>query len=656
MRTVVVIMGFLFVGCSASSPSGTSTSGSSGGAGGSTGGSTRGGSSGSNTTGAGGSSSGGSTSSGSNSSGSASSGSTSGSSSGSSTSGGSTSGGSSNGGTSNGGSTSSIVLETDGDTTSPTSSSHLSFTQGTLPGYLDVVTWQDANTQNRTTTFVDNNAQPGGVASQLTYQDVVAGQAVTLDPAIQGGNPVDGYGYVVSHYGGGYQGDPNCAMNGDDNSPVAQFQGTTRVVFQGRNHLIYEITLQYPREGQDGVCYRIPITIDWVFAAGRSYPVYAITWDVAGSGAGGPTSANPLYPADSRAPYGAMRVDGSGNDYIEFNKVSWADDVYSFETTSSPSSDGAVCMNSAWTWNTRSNGFPFVELDAASAVRSFAIMATNSGQYMHAGGYADSVQAGTDGRGTTSAARGSGVFCDSAAGGDGIDVAGGPFYIMPCVSDGWPFQSLNYELAYAPPSTMDDTFTDTPTAPMVDWGTDYFIGTTISGAQTAEGLSATAKGVTLAAPPADAVGYPEASYSTYIVYGPTTEVSGFAPLVAEVPTAFAPDGTTTTAVTTCPAGAGRTDTIPCQPANYDQTYAAIRVNSVDGAHFGFTSSAGSNLSQLTVVVEHFTGTVIPATLAMAGTATALADGTDYFASLRSSTSELWITFGNVPVTGAITGG
>jgi hypothetical protein len=542
------------------------------------------------------------------------------------------------------------VLETDGDTTSPQSTSHLGFTQGTSPGYSDVISWQDADGQTRTITMVDNNAQPGGVASQMTYQDTVAAQPVTLAPATQtGGNPVDGYGYVVSHYGGGYTGDSNCEMNGDPNSPVAQFQGTTRVVFQGRNHLIYEITLQYPREGQDGNCYQIPITIDWVFASGRSYPVYAITWDVAGSGAGN----NVLYPFDSRAPYGAMEFDGMGNAYFPIQKLSWADYDYAFETTSSPAADGDVCMDSAWTWNTPSNGFPFVQLDAATASRSFAIMATNSGQYMHAGGYADSVLSGADGRGTTSALRGS-VLCDPM-GGDSIDVPPGPYYTMPCVNDGWPYQSLNWNLAVGPPTTSNNTFTGTYPAPMVDWGTDYYIGTTIPGAQTAEGLAATANSLTLAAPPADAVGYPQASYSTYIVYGPTTEVNDFASLVPMVSSAFAPDGTTTTAVTTCPAGAGRADTISCQPANYDEIYAAVRVSSVDGAHFGFTPSVG-NLSQLTIAVEHFTGTVIPATLAMAGTATPLADGTDYFASLRLSTGELWITFGNVAVTGEITGG
>ncbi len=547
------------------------------------------------------------------------------------------------------------MLETDGDKTSPESTSHMGFKQGASPGYLDVITWEDADGQTRTVTMVDNNEQPGGVASQMTYRDTVAGQSVTLNPAVQGGNPVDGYGYVVSHYGGGYQGDSSCAMNGDGNSPVARFQGTTRVVFEGRNHLIYEITLAYPREGQDGVCYKIPITIDWVFASGRSYPVYAITWDVAGSGAGGPTSAHALYPADSRAPYGAMQFDGSGQDFIELSKVSWADYVYAFETTSSPSTDGSVCMNSEWTWNALSNGFPFVQLDAESAARSFAIMGTSSGRYVHAGGYADSVQAGTDGRGTTSAARGPGVLCDSP-GGDGIDVPGGPYYVMPCVADGWPFQSLNYELAYAAPSAGDDTFTDTYAAPMLDWGTDYFIGTTIPGGQTAEGLAASANGVNLAAPPADAVGYPEASYSTYVVYGPTSEVSGFPAIVAALPAAFAPDGTTTAAAASCPAGAGRSETIPCQPASYDQTFAAVRLSSVDGAHFGFTPGGVTSLSQLTVVVENFKGSVIPATLTMAGSAAPLADGTDYFASLRSSTSELWITFGDVTATGEISGG
>ena len=57
-----------------------------------------------------------------------------------------------------------------------------------------------------------------------------------------------------------------------------------------------------------------------------------------------------------------------------------------------------------------------------------------------------------------------------------------------------------------------------------------------------------------------------------------------------------------------------------------------------------------------MVVENFTGTVIPATLTMAGRGTPLAAGTDYFASLRRSTNELWITFGDVAATGEITGG
>jgi len=83
--------------------------------------------------------------------------------------------------------------------------------------------------------------------------------------------------------------------------------------------------------------------------------------------------------------------------------------------------------------------------------------------------------------------------------------------------------------------------------------------------------------------------------------------------------------------------------------------AALRVTSVDGAHFGFTPAAGvSNLSQLTVVVENFTGSAIPASLAMEGAGGTLTSGTDYFASLRRSTNELWITFGDVAATGTIT--
>lgn len=537
-----------------------------------------------------------------------------------------------------------FVLESDGDSTSPSGINHLSFAAGTGPSALDVVTWLDGDGQARTLTLANNNNQPGGVATQFTYQDTVADEPVTVNPAVQDGNPVDGYGYVVSHYGGGYDGSPDCALDGDGSSPVARIQGATHVVFQGRNHLIYEIKFQYPREGQNGTCYQIPVTIDWVFAAGRSYPVYSITWDVAGSGAGDPSSDHALYPADSRAPYGAMRFDGSGDDYLEFSKVSWADDVYSFETTGSAacSDTAAVCMNSTWTWNTRSNGFPFVESDARAAARSFAIMATNSGQYMHAGGYADSVDSGTDGRGTTSAARGNMVTCT-----DGID-APGTDYLMPCNNDGWPYQMLNWELAYAPPSMDDDTFTDTYAAPMVSWGTDYFVGTTIPGSQTAEGLAATNNAVVLSAPPADAVGYPEASYATFVVYGPTTEVQAFRSIVATIPTSFAPDGTNATGVSACPGGAGRSDTVACGPTNYDQSFAALRVNSADGTHFGVTAGAGvANLSQLTLVVQGYTASTIPATLNFSGSGQPLVSGTDYFGSLRASTHELWLTFGNV---------
>ena len=276
--------------------------------------------------------------------------------------------------------------------------------------------------------MVDNNSQPGGVASQMTYQDTGRRPARHARPGHAGLNPVDGYGYVVSHYGGGYLGNSNCAMNGDDNSPVAQFQGTTRVVFQGRNHLIYEITLQYPREGQDGKCYQIPITIDWVFASGRSYPVYAITWDVAGSGAGAPGSANPLYPIDSRA-YGAMEFDGMGNDYFPMQKVSWADYAYAFETTSSPATNGYVCMNSAWTWNTPSNGFPFVQLDAATAARSLRGHGHQQ-RPVHACGGVRGQRAGRDRRPRhhQRPSRGS-VLCNPP-GGDGIDVPRGP--TTPC--------------------------------------------------------------------------------------------------------------------------------------------------------------------------------------------------------------------------------
>ena len=63
----------------------------------------------------------------------------------------------------------------------------------------------------------------------------------------------------------------------------------------------------------------MPVHIQWMFATGRDYPIWSVTFDL---------SAAPDHAIDSdfRAPYGDMKVEGGdGTDLV--GGVAWGDSV-----------------------------------------------------------------------------------------------------------------------------------------------------------------------------------------------------------------------------------------------------------------------------------------------------------------------------------------
>ena len=469
----------------------------------------------------------------------------------------------------------------------------------------DRFTWRDAAGLPRTAVLAHNDGQTGPAGSRggalREYRYQLPNGATRIAGPTGYGVGDAGFGYVVSHARTG-----GC---GADDSPIGGFQpgnGFERV-FEGRHHAVFRFRQNYPRNcTATGLLSprTLPVTIDWVFRTGGDHPLWAITYDF--EGASPATPANTLDD-DSRAPYGELAIDGEG--FTAIDGVAWGD-RYRFTSLGAP-----VTLDSAWEWNT-ANSVPFVKewLNGpltASNTRdaTMGIVQTQPiGQQDAGGGRNAGITAWWN---TTSAAAGNACVARR----------------MPCAND-WPYQANANSLDFAYPNGSNNA--------RMTWKTQYgFLGQSSYAVQ--DGVVATAPG------------YPKKSYSTYIVLG----THSGSPVEAQVAQVEAVQNATLTAsvgsvATSGAAGIGRGDTVTYIPPGYDHVYGAFTFVAAGNRLDANIAGGAGTLRNPLLIVRNYTGG--EPQIRIDGL-TAAAD-TDYFASLRPSAAELWITL-NRSLAGAV---
>lgn len=475
----------------------------------------------------------------------------------------------------------------------------------------DRYSWIDASGNPRSAALAhNNNGTPGGSLRELTYRVGAATRTVGVTDSGFSVGAGGGFGYIVSHLEG-YRNDgtlDRCTGPVPVESPLGAFiTGQFQRLATGNHHAIHRYTLVYPLYGcetQGGAItsYPMAVTIDWFFATGRDHPVWAVTLDSSSAPVSG------AVRADSRSPYGELLFDGSATSaaHATIAGVAWGDGR-GFTTTSSP-----VTYNSSWTWNTP-NTVPFVKLWTTAPDATMGTVQTQTKAQHDAGGYF-------------------GAYDWDKTSAD--DPAGctpqrfGPLHEMPCDFN-WPYQSLNYELNSGAPDNSTN-------GSRLAWGTNFgFVGRddfVVHGSQFFNGPN----------PDTFADGYPLQSYSTYIVLG----THSGDPVGAQVREIEAVQQTTFSATVGTvavqgPAGPGRVDNAPFQPAGWDHVYGVWSVTAnANSANVNFAVAAGS-LRNPILDVHGWVGTTLPASVTLNGAA--LVRDVDYFPSILDGADALLIT-------------
>ncbi len=485
-----------------------------------------------------------------------------------------------------------------------------------LNGFLnDQYQWYDSACRLRSAALARNDTSKGGNAKQFTYV-LADGTTRTVNP---GSNGASGFGYVVAHLS-----NPSFAESyGADDSPLGSGNSATSTnLFSGEHHAIHEYTLNYVRYGltqaaltnhsidpwtwingpddpnrQFVTVYNMPVHIQWMFATGRDYPIWSVTFDL---------SAAPDHAIDSdfRAPYGDMNVEGGdGSDLV--GGVAWGDS-YKFVTSGSP-----FTMNNDWDYSQLNTGAPYDAVWTSTTDAEMGLAGTQLTAQQNAGGYNN--YGAPIWRGKTSLTMGQLCLNDQGAGA-GYD------HKLPCTGD-WAYQLIQYSVASA-----DETTNNKRLAWGADWGS---LGNSSFTSSNGYAVS----------------GYPKVSYSVYVVLdphskNPTQNMAKQAETVS-LTTLTATVGTVRTQGI---AGVGRTDLQPYSPIGFNPIYGTWEVDALNNqvdVSFSVPASAPTTLDTPIIVVHNYTGTASPAQILLDGVA--LTANSDDFISLRPSAAELWIT-------------
>lgn len=217
-------------------------------------------------------------------------------------------------------------------------------------------TWRDSDCRPRSAALVRNDARDpagwtGGYLRRYTYE--TGGATRTCDGAH---NQVPGWGMVVCHL--------------EDGDPWGNWtesvRGTWRTVFEGRHHALHEFRWPLPLDG-----HVVNVTVHYLFATGRSHPLYAITHDASGFAAD-------VIKADVRSPYGDLLFDGNAN--AEIAGLGWGD-RYRFVTLSSP-----VRLDTGWDYRAP-NVVPYTRMWTAAPDAEMGVVQTQTWEQKPAGGY-----------------------------------------------------------------------------------------------------------------------------------------------------------------------------------------------------------------------------------------------------------------------------
>ena len=484
-----------------------------------------------------------------------------------------------------------------------------------INGYLnDQYLWYDSDCKLRSTALARNDTSKGGNAKQFTYV-LPNGTTRTVDP---NSNGAGGFGYVVAHLS-----NPSFASSyGADDSPLGSGNSAAyNKLFTGQNHAIHEYTLNYVRYGltqqaiTDGfepwtwindafdpnrnyvTVYNMPVRIQWMFATGRDYPVWSITFDL---------SAAPDHAVDSdfRAPYGDMYIEGGdGSDLV--GGVAWGDS-YRFVTAGNP-----FTMDNNWDYSQVNPGAPYDSLWTSNVDAEMGLAGTHITALQNAGGY-NNYQAPIW-RGKTSANMGQICLDDEGA---------GPAYDhkLPCTSD-WAYQLIQYSV-----SSANETTNNKRLAWGADWGS---LGN--SSFESSNGY--------------DVSGYPKVSYSVYIVLDPHSEnPTQNAALQAQTVSLTTLTASVGTVRTSGSAGVGRSDIQAYSPAGYSPIFGTWEVDASNNnvnLTFAVSNLAPTTLNTPIIVIHNYTGSTSSAQILLDGAAQTA--NSDYFISARPDASELWVT-------------
>lgn len=202
------------------------------------------------------------------------------------------------------------------------------------------------------------------------------------------------------------------------------------------------------------------------------------------------------------------------------------------------------------------------------------------------------------------------------------DQGAGPGYnhIMPCTSD-WAYQIIQYAVANAAQVTNDKRLA---------WGADWgFLG---------DSSFTSVNGYLVS-------GWPKVSYSTYIVLNPhsgnpTQSLAKQAKTIS-LTTLTASVGTVRAQGI---AGVGRSDNQTYSPTGYSPVSGTWEVNAASNMatlFFAVPATAPTTLDMPVIVVHSYTKATTPLGIVLDGVT--LTANTDYFISLRTDQSELWVT-------------
>ncbi len=485
-----------------------------------------------------------------------------------------------------------------------------------LNGFVnDQYLWYDNACKLRSVALARNDSSKGGNAKQFTYQ-LANNTTRTVNPGSTG---AAGFGYIVSHLS-----NPSFAnAYGKNDSPLGSGTGATYgKLFTGSHHAVHEYTLNYVRYGltaaalanhaidpwtwlngssdtrrQFVTAYSMPVRIHWMFATGRNYPVWTVTFDLS-------AAPDHAVDADFRAPYGDMKIEGgSGADVV--GGVAWGDS-YQFTTLGNP-----FTMNNGWTYAQLNNGAPYDALWTSTVDAEMGLAGTQVIARQNAGGY-NNWQAPVW-RGKTSATMG--MVCENDQG-----VGAGYRHTLPCSSD-WAYQLIQYSVANALQTTSNKRLA---------WGADWgSLGN--SGFTSSNGYAVS--------------GHPKVSYSVYVVLDPhSANPTQAMARQAETISLSRLTASVGTVRTQGAAGVGRSDNKSYNPPGYSPVYGTWETDALNNRldlTFAVPVTAPAPLDTPIIVVHNYTKAGLPVRVSLDGVT--LTAHRDYFPSLRPEQSELWLT-------------